>query len=720
MDISKNKQELILTQVLHDFASCEDNHATMIERSNKSYLYYTGQLPEATNIDNYLVGDYVEPVLSYYTQQRLVQILDSFTEDDKLAVTFRPTGAISNPVLNEIITSTANKVFLRLNSGYEILETLIKDILITGDSYGKTYIDHKTLTDKATSKDWVEVSELYNLLGNGWDIDFPDDFQNTKRGKKGGFEWKKTTQQTIDPQTGQKVENEIWFVKGKIPLVKEVHDPKVEPVEVSDLWIDTSHGQDWSKLTYIAHRLKMTVGEAKLRGYDPEKLVRAAQEKDEDPLPELYFSDPFASYGNQLKNQSTDPDQKEIDIIEHYTFSSQIEGETRCYQVTTTRADFLKIEEIDHIPFVHGQMETLLGSYYGRSMYDLAKPYQDQLSFMQRLSLHTAKASAFPGYFALKGQYERADMLQNTRPGAIVEVKQMGAVERFERLQLPDGFYKAMDDLRQSADNVLSTRNGATDFSNGVDRTSAKTVALGMYQEGLDGNTISKNIARTLISPLYSLILKMILTGLIPLEGPDGQPVDVSLLPSEGEFIVDINTSADDLAQVNQIGQMTQFAIAVSQANMPYISQQNIYEMLKLMCKRMDLDPNTFLTDPQTVADPHAAAEQAEQAAIISEISKIKLEREKAGLRKDTAEVYHLEAQTDELIRDGDNKRSISYQESLTNQAKVLADKSTKDAATAVKAHEVDVKSKAVDFEAMLGAAKHATDITSPQINGVR
>lgn len=241
-----------------------------------------------------------------------------------------------------------------------------------------------------------------------------------------------------------------------------------------------------------------------------------------------------------------------------------------------------------------------------------------------------------------------------------------------------------------------------------------------MYQEGLDGNTVSKNIARTLISPLYGLILKMILTGLIPLEGPDGQPVDTSILPSEGDFIVDINTSADDLAQANSIMQIGQWAVTMTQANMPYMTPQNIHAQLEVMYKRIDLDPRIMLTDPQTTADPHAAVEQAEKAAIASEYDKVKLEREKAALRKDTAEVYHIEAKTDELIRDGGAKRSIAYQESINSAAKIAGDKESKDAATAVKGREVDVKDKAVNFEGMLGAAKHATDITSPQINGVR
>ncbi|MDG0490079.1 portal protein [Klebsiella variicola] len=731
MKITKNQEDLILTQVLHDFSRTEDDHATALERNNRSYLYYTAELPKPAidNENGITTSDYVEPIMFQYVQEALPQLLDSFTEDDQLAVVFRSGGAFKNPQVETLITDNVNKIFLRDNNGYEILETLIKQTLITGDSYAKVFIDESTQHEQATSENWVEVSDLIAQLAEGWEIDFPPEFVDKKTGDIKGFKWKKTTAPTIDPQTGQKLETEIWLIRGNIPLIKIERKIVIEPVEMEDIYVDTSNGSDFNKVRYLCHRIKSTVGDAELRGYDSEKLKNAAENDQENVLPGLYFSDPFSGTGSNFKEDSTDPKEKVIDLLEHYIYSSQLnrKGETRLYQVTTTRSEFLKIEEISRIPFVHGQCETLLGSYYGFSFYDKCKPYQDQISNLIRMELQTAKMSAWPAYQAAKTGYTRESLLQIHRPGAIVEVDAIGAVVPFERHKLDDTFYRAKDSLLQSAQNTLSTRNGSTDFSNGIDRTSAKTVQLGIYQEGLDGNTLSKTIARTLLSPLYKLIYLTARDGEIALEGPDGQPVEGVVLPPVGDFVVDINTSADDLAQVNQISQMAMFAAQISQANMPFITPQNVYEMLKTMCKRMDLDPATYLTDPQQTQDPHAQAEQAEQAALLSEFNKFKLEREKVALTKDVAETQLIKIKIDNEIKDAQTKRAIDMQESLTRMAEITSNKAAKDAETAVKAagvqvkaDEVDVKRRAVNGEIILAAAKHATDITTPQINGVR
>lgn len=731
MNITKKQEDAILTQALHSFAACEDNHAAALERNNKSYLYYTAQLPKATIDDEtgLITSDFVEPVLYQFVKEALPQLLDSFTEDDQLAVVFRSGGAIKNKQVETLITDNINKIFLRDNPGYELLETLIKQALIVGDCYAKCFIDESTLHESYKFKEWVELSDFMSQLAEGWEIDLPGEFADKPKGNVNGFEWKSNQQLTIDPQTGQPAPIEVLFIRGTIPVIKVDRKVVIEAVEMADIWADTSNGSNFQKIRYIAHRIRTTVGDAKLRGYDPEKLERAAENEKENILPTLYFSDPFSCTGDTLKTESTDPNEKEIDIIEHYFYSSLLnkKNETRLYQLTTTRTEYLKVDEISRIPFVHGQMETLLGSYYGRSMFDIAKPYQDQLSNMARIELHTAKMSAWPAYQAVQGAYKRESLLQAHRPGAIVELTQMGAVQPLPRLELGNTFYQAKEAMLQSAQVSLSSRNGATDFSDGVDRTSAKTVQLGVYQEGLDGNTLSKNIARTLIEPLYSLIYQTVRDERYPLEGPDGQPIEGFELPQIGDFIVDISTSADGLAQVSEIDRMIQFAIAAQQANIPCLQPNNIWELMKVRCKRMDLDPDVYLTNPQAVADQHAAAEQAEQAALMSEFNKVKLEREKVALRKDVAETALIDAKIDNEIKDGEHIRSINLQESLTKMAEIATNKATKDAETAVKAagvdvkgQEVEVKRRAVDGEIILAAAKHAHDITTPRINGVR
>lgn len=726
---SSDKLDRLKAQIEHNKSSCESERSQNTERFNKSYLYYTCQLPGNT-LDgsggfNAGVKEYVEPVLYNAVKNALPQLLDSFTEDESLAVAFRNRGFRKNPVMEELINYNLNKIFLSDQDGYAILEGLFRTTLISGDSFAKVFVDEVNHRDVATIDDWLELSALINELAEGWTIEAPKNFTD-KSGSYKGFEWKETTEQVQDPQTGQVQEQPVIYVKGSIPLINNVKKVIVEEVEPCDLWIDTTYGNDFSKCRYICHKVKTTVGEAELRGFDPDKLENAPDESlEDDTLPEMFFSqvnyETGHSYGRLKKDSSVDPKERPISLYEHYVYSSfpSKKGETKLYQVITAGDELLSVQEIKRMPFVHGQCEPVQGQFFGRSFFDLAKGYQDALSLAQRMQQEVARKTTWPQYLAIKGGYDRQSLLNN-RAGSVIEQSTVGGVTRFDPLQLTPTFIEAVQSIQQSAESTLTQPVGFNNSDGGVPQVATATAYLSIFQESQKGMILTKNISRTLVKPLYELIYEIIKDEGFNLYAPDGSTVSGAELPNLYDLIVDPSTTHDDFAQATQLSNVAGFIGQMSQFNSPVLTPQNIYNIASEMLTRFDLDPDKFITDPSKNQDPQAAHEQAEMQALNSEMSKIQLQTAVVNMRKLAAESYLTEQKAEELIRDGHSNRLKAKADSMAKVQQIMSEAQAKTESNKVKLQEVAVKDKAVNYETILASQKHATDITAPQVNGVR
>lgn len=236
-------KERLFTQVKSAKDKAEGNRTKYIERFNESYKYYNCKLPGATYInrgsykDKSPYNEYVEPVLKNAVKAGLTQLLGTFTEDDSLAFAFRQRGFRHNPAIEELVTYNINKIFLREQDGYHILENLFRETLITGDSFAKVYVDEQKHHDTMIIQDWIEVSDFMSELAEGWKINTPKVFDKKKDGKFKGFEWKEEKTVVVDPQSGQPQETEILLIKGKIPLIKQENKIKIEQIDSSDIWV---------------------------------------------------------------------------------------------------------------------------------------------------------------------------------------------------------------------------------------------------------------------------------------------------------------------------------------------------------------------------------------------------------------------------------------------------------------------------------------------------
>lgn len=724
MKLNKAKQDLILAQVLQAKAQAEAPNANMSAKSNESYLYATNQLPGRSAQDeeldiNTAAATAVVPVLDIAVSNSLPSLRDAFVSKGRVSFSFRDRGFRQNSDVNNLIVSNINKILLRDNDGKTILSNAIKNCLIAGDSFIKVFVDPKTFTNTDELSDWVAFSAYNQMLVNGWFVDAPADFANSRRGEYKGFKWKTIKQDSFNPMTGKEEKQDVRLIMGSIPLKMKDDKIKIEQVEIKDLYVDDTHGNDFSKCRYVCHSVETTVGEAELRGYDPEKLKRAAEHYKRTELPAVFFSEKFSGRADSREWESTDPKEMKITLDEHYIYSSQIhkKGETRCYEIVTAGDEYLSCDEILEFPFTHGQSETVVGEFWGRSFYDKAKQIQDIKSHQLRTILSNADQTITPRYLAVKGQYNRESMLQAHRAGTIVEQNTPGAIEQFPHQTLSPEYYQAWE-LMDQIENQLLFRGFSSQDLKDISPLSMVTVAMGIAEDAKKSGVVADCIGKTLIDPLIGLIYRTMRIENWPIEDDNGQIVQDFKYPENYEIELEIHTSGDDAAQVMQMQAIAGWEAQMSQTNSPVITPTNRYNMINTMFSRADIDPTTYATDPATQQDPHAQAEAAQAAFRQSEmhgnaVVKSELENQLLGIQiaKAIQEVQHKE-------RYAPVEMQMKQEEVINRAREITAKARAKVDENATAAQRVAVEDKRNNLDFALGTAKAHSEHVN-RVNGI-
>ncbi|MFW3388145.1 UNVERIFIED_CONTAM: hypothetical protein RF648_19340, partial [Kocuria sp. CPCC 205274] len=284
-------------------------------------------------------------------------------------------------------------------------------------------------------------------------------------------------------------------------------------------------------------------------------------------------------------------------------------------------------------------------------LFHLAKQFQDSLSLAQRMHEQVALRTTYPQYQAVKGQYDKQSLLQN-RPGSVIEVAQIGAVDRFQPLQLTETYVAANNQLKEVAQETLTQPTDITNGDGGMSQVATATAYLNIFQQAQKEMMITENLSDTFFRPFFTMYYEMNKEEGIQFVDPDNNPIDASQLPNVFELVVDPQTTNDQFAQHMQVKDLVALAQIMSSFQSSYFTDQNKYEVMKRICDDFDL-PLSFVTDPSSQRDPQAEHEAAEHAAIVSESLKVDLETKKVEMRKAAAETFKIEQEAEELIRNG-------------------------------------------------------------------
>ncbi|EDH7741211.1 hypothetical protein CB599_11665 [Salmonella enterica subsp. enterica serovar Adjame] len=718
-DVNSDVEQQILTHCFQSKDKAEATRSLAIERFEHTHRYYFGELPKPA-VEG--TSKQVVQVLYKTVKAAIPQLFDTFTSDgENLSVKFTSKGFRKNAALEKIIEFNINESLRKANF-QEILRDCFKGILVPGFAFLKVFPNVWSEKEKDKLDDWQELVSYMQTLNDGWSIEPHKGMLDGKTGKTRGFEWKTVKNVELNQQTGQPEEIDLIFIKGKIPLIKHHMDMDIDHCHIQDLWIDTSRGEKFEDAPYICHRIKMTVGEAKKRGFDPEKIDKAGLENIRSSaidMGRVNYLDPM-DLGQELDNEtSVDPECREIDIFEHYIHSSFLneDKEIKKYQVTTTDKELLKIQEIPRFPFVHGRGEKVHGLFFGRSFYDTSKMFQDTQSTMLRAVLDNAMNANFRRYVAVKGQYDRQSLLNN-RPGAVIEQMATGMVDILPYHALPPGLTEAWGVIQDEANATLTQPSDASNANGNIPQVAAATVALKLYQDAQKGMALSKTIGDTLLKPFLNLYYEIFREEGFPLLDLDGKKLPPVELPDAYEFDISIKTTNDDLAQAMQLTSAAQFIMQASGTQSTVLTPQNQYNIAKALCDRFDLDneQGQFFTDPSQNQDPHAAQEQAEQMFMDSEAKKIQLELLKTQLIGAAKQNALTDAKIESMRMETQGKLANRQADTAVKLQKIQGDHQNKQVENMIKAQEVGVKRDAVQYE----AAAQARDITIPRVNGVR
>lgn len=599
-------------------------------RYRESYRYYLGIAPSPTRGDTNL--DYVEPVVYEAVEQLTPTILNIFTENETQAVRYSmPSYLRVSPVhaaLEEAVNGEINKQFLRENKGYAVLENTIKECLITGNGFIKVFIEELIDDDKLELSDYISMEELVLSAGPDFTFDVPSAIPTGKKEfKYKGLDCK------VEKANGQS----ILLIKGKLSVSKKTKELKVEQVDYKDVFFDPNCGSDFDKCRYFCHRKVMTVGEALEAGY-PEDLISASSTLNvlgDDPLSKVHaVVDRVNSFtaDDDFEINSADPMSRRIEIFEHYVFSSLPSGKTALYEVVATNDDIISVVPVSRIPFVNMMFNVIPGSMWGRSMYDLAHQYQDELSSFARIMKQRAAFSAFGVFSAVKNGYDRKSLI-GLRPGSIVEVQEQGAVQPLVMPDVPQSVDAYLSRMRDSADRLVMAASNNIITQDGAPQLAASAIAMMINQSQMKDKTAAKTIARTAIEPLYKMMFDTMHEEDYTLD-VDGQKFPVKQLPKSSEFKTDVNTVNDAAVQVNGLNQVLSTILQAKQAAGGIVSEDNLYQIAKFQCKSFGLDVETFFTDTASQnSDPAIQHEQMIANAAAKEAQMLQLD----GLRSDNA-----------------------------------------------------------------------------------
>lgn len=721
--MATSKQQALLAHCLrsydYNYVRIDDNS----DRYEKSWLYYLSKLPERLEParpdekeSESIFSEYIEPVVENAVTAITPQVLDIFTEDDQEAVVFRDLSFKPNPVMAEIINKQINRYALQENDGHKILEGALKEALITGDCFTKIYIDEKHEEDKLDLPDWQDMeSVISSLAEKQWQCDLPEGIgAGEKKGDEGGIQWRTVTNtqkaDPMNPDSSEMPSQRTIELMGTLPIYKVTKKLMLENVGLRDLIIDTNCGDDFSKCRYICHKMTMTVGDAIDLGYKASALTSASTQSRMADAPynkfNLVTNSQIGSTEQDYEDDG-DPLERWITLYEHYIYSSApTNGKTsRLYQVHTTDSEYLDHTEIKVMPWVHGQVDTIPESFWGRSMYDKFRFYQDELSINQRLCRKNAFNASFNKVLVTNKQYDAESVINSNRPGAIIVQHAQGAIQPWPYQELPQSFGVQQQNLKESLAKTMGQIVGNINTENGIsENAAAQTVSMILSQEQMKSKTTAKTFARTYVRPTYQVIYEVLKENGMSVTIPAGtkfcsmpQPtqqdetITSENFPDLYDFNIDINTNGDKAVAARQVASVWQM---ITQTAPSLATPAAAYKVADEQLKIVNYKAEDFYQDPATI---QPTQEEQDLKAAKKEHDLLTIQLLAAQVAKTTSEAGVNETKMGSTVQEAQVKVQVMMTESMAKVKKQLADEQNE----AIKRAQ---DQQAIDFEMMQSA----------------
>ena len=534
-----------------------------------------------------------------------VQSMDVADTIDAMLTQIMPTFSQDNIVQFEAMneqdeqqarteSNFCNYVVMEKNNGFILLETLIKDTLLSKNCTSKVRVDIKEDVDKERYKGLTE-EELFMVL-------HPT----------------KPNQEVITSKFDKK--------KGIVNLKRITTTRKliVEAVAPENFSITAEHKSPFlEECTYCVERYWSTKSNLIEEGYNPAMVMELPVSTADTKADSIER--------NQIDDEqnffNTSPSMQIVELEEHYIRIDQDgDGVAELHKVVTCENNLLSNEEVDCIPYANGVAWLMGHRFYGLSAYDKLKNVQASKTHFLRQMEDNARAGNHQKTDVIEDQVNMDDFL-NGRSCAVRRVESMDSCKEVPVNDITPSCLLVMDYW----DKVRTERTGSS-----LDlQANSMTMPSNIGDQGVNTLVanleqvtalITRNISETLIYSMYGLVHKFLrmyfqeeMTAKIggnwgttnPSQWLERDQVNVIVPPTKSEKIQ--QQVALEKLLMQSSGEMQQGKGGIT------TDEGSIYQ-IKLDYMRMSgIDkPEKYLVDPESPEAQQAAQEaQAMQQAEI-------------------------------------------------------------------------------------------------------
>ena len=567
-------------------------------------------------------------------------------------VEFEPEGPEDVQMAKQA-TDYVNYVFNRQNNGFKVLYDAFKDALISKTGIIKHYWEQKKDPVKESYRKLTDI-EYQSILAND-DLEVIEHTENVVN-----EEILDDLGNLVKPKS---VSHDVTVVNNKIH--GQVKVMSVPPEE----FLISRRATDIESAQFICHRVKKTVSELIIEGFDPalvESLPSYSQsqaELNEERLARFSYDD-----------DSVPPDEgmganRQVWLDECYTrIDFDGDGIAELRKITKGGNTILDNVEIDYIPFSAICPLPIPHKFYGMSVADTVKDIQLIKSTVVRNILDNMYLTNNSRYAVLAGQVELDDLL-TSRPGGIVRMRSPNAVTPLPTPQMPPDAFNMVRDL----DQIREERSGVSKMSQGLNpdvltsHVTAGAISAATESAMQRVELIARIFAETGIKDVFRCIYQLVQRyedrQKIVFLNNKFVPIDVSRWKEKLNCIVNVGVGSGN--QQNKMQTMSSIMnilnVLVQQGGMgTLVTAQNLYNAVsEFIAQSGYKNADAFISNPEMMPPPQPPEPSMEEkvAAQKAQIELTKLQLQAAELELDTKlkqqalELKKREAQVDFLIK---------------------------------------------------------------------
>jgi len=448
-----------------EFASDE-----LVQDRTNALKYYMGK-PRGDEIEGR--STIISKDVADMIDSMLTQIMPTFTMDN--IVQFEPMSE-QDEEQARVESNFCNYMVMEKNNGYMLLETLIKDALLSKNATAKVYVDVKEDVKKESYTDLTQ-EELFMVLqpqAKNQEVDITEFNEST-----GNVKLKRIT-------TTRKL--------------------VVDAVAPENFCISSEHrSQFLDDVMYCSERQYVSRGELIDQGFDKDlvySLPSTTTDTKADSL-ERNTIDDEQNYFNRETSMQT------CEVHEHYIRIDQDgDGVAELHKVLTVENILLSNEEVDFVPYANGVAFLMGHRFYGQSVYDKISEIQDMKTHFLRQWADNALVANHKKYVVVGDQVNMDDLL-NGRPNGVIRAENLGAVQELGTTDIGPSCQMALDYY----DKVRTDRSGSS-----LDlQSNQMAMPSNVGDQGV--NTLianlekvtalaTNNLSETLITSIYRLVHK--------------------------------------------------------------------------------------------------------------------------------------------------------------------------------------------------------------------